>query len=305
MIGKITVKRIMKRTAGLAAAAGAAVAARGPGRSACILVYHRIADLPFVDPHLDDWNVDPATFEQHVAALAASAEIIPLSDVPRRLAEDGESQRPLVCLTFDDGYANFYTRALPVLRRYAAPATLFVVTDVVGRSGPMPFDAWSLANGGRTGAEAWRPISWNELDQCMASGIVAVGAHSHTHRNGLSSTRTQLDEEARRSRSILVEHFGESAGGAYSYPYGSRRLGQVTDQYIAAVGGAGFHLAVTTDLGLATPGEDPLALPRVEAHALDTPAVLRAKVQGVLGPYRLTDQLRQAKRAGQSPSYGA
>ena len=305
MIGKITVKRIMKRTAGLAAAAGAAVTRRRPGRSACILVYHRIADLPFVDPHLDDWNVDPATFERQVAALAASAEIIPLIDLPRRLAEDRESRRPLVCLTFDDGYGNFSTRALPVLRRYAAPATLFVVTDVIGRSLPMPFDSWSLANGGHTAPDAWRPITWNELDRCMASGIVAVGAHSHTHRNGLSSTRAQLDEEARRSRSILVEHLGESAGRAYSYPYGSRRLGQVTDEYIAAVGGAGFHIAVTTDLGLATPGDDPLALPRVEAHALDTPAVLRAKIHGLLAPYRLTDRLRQAKRAGQSPAYGA
>jgi len=304
MIGKITVKRLLKRTAGLAAAATAAATPRRPGRSACILVYHRIADLPFVDPRLDDWNVGPATFERQVAALASAAEIIPLMDLPARLAEDRESRRPLVCLTFDDGYANFSSRALPVLRRYAAPATLFVVTDVVGRDGPMPFDAWSLANGGRTAQEAWRPITWNELENCMSSGLVAVGAHSHTHRNGVSSTRAQLEEEAARSRAVLVERLGESAGWAYSYPYGSRRLGQVTDQYLAAVAGAGFRLAVTTDLGLAGPADNPLAYPRVEAHALDTPAVLGAKIRGVLAPYRITDRLRRAKRSGPSSAHG-
>ena len=114
----------------------------------------------------------------------------------------------------------------------------------------------------------------------------------------------QLDEEAGRSRAILVERLGESAGRAYSYPYGSRRLGQVTDQYIAAVAGAGFRLAVTTDLGMAGPGDDLLALPRVEAHALDTPPVLRAKIRGVLAPYRLTDRLRRAKRTAPSSARG-
>ena len=169
----------------------------------------------------------------------------------------------------------------------------------------MPFDAWSLANAGRTAEEAWRPITWDELEKCVSSGIASVGAHSHTHRNGLACTRAVLEEEAGRSRAVLVERLGESSGEAYSYPYGSRRLGQVTDDYIAAVEAAGFRLAVTTDLGLAGPGDNPFALPRVEAHVLDTPAVLRAKIRGVLAPYRLTDRLRRAKRAVPSSTRGA
>ena len=64
-----------------------------------------------------------------------------------------------------------------------------------------------------------------------------------------------------------------------------------------AVKDAGYRLAVTFDLGRVTANSDPYLLPRVEAHGLDGPAVIRAKVLGSLAPYRLTDRLRRAERA--------
>lgn len=296
MIGKVSVKRVLKKAVGYAAIAGLYVTPRRTGRAACIFVYHRVTTIPFVDPRRDDWNVDPRLFDRQVAALASAAEIVPLEDLPSRLSRDGPAGRPLVSLTFDDGYENFFTSALPVLKKYRAPATLFVVTKYVGAKEPMPFDSWSMANHRSTPVEAWRPIDWDQLEECMQSGLVTVGAHSHCHRNGLESSVTQLQEETLRSQSILRERLGPAAGRVYSYPYGSRRLGQVPDEYIAAARGAGYSVAVTTDLGLALPGADPLAFPRVEAHALDTPAVVKAKSLGVLAPYRLTDWLRRAYR---------
>ena len=83
----------------------------------------------------------------------------------------------------------------------------------------------------------------------------------------------------------------------YSYPYGSRRLGQVSDDYVEAVREAGYSFAVTTDLGIARADSDPLALPRIEANAVDSAPVLRAKAAGILAPYRLTDMLRRAERS--------
>ena len=303
MIGTVTLKRALKRAAGYLAVADAAAFGRRPARHACILVYHRIADIPFVDPRLDDWNVDPATFERQVAALSRGAAIVPLADLPRRMEEPHADARPLVCLTFDDGYANFASAAVPILVRHGAPATVFVVTDVLGREGPMPFDSWSRAHQDGTPPATWRPLSWEELDRCVATGLVAVGAHSHTHRNGLLATRAELIDEAARARSLLVARYGPAAGEAYSYPYGSRRLGQVTEEYVDAVRQAGFRMAVTTDLGVVRPGYDPLALPRVEAHATDSPAVICAKVRGMLGPYRVTDLLRRARRASGTPDH--
>ena len=285
LIGRNSVKRAVKRTAGWAASLEAALGGRGAGGGACVFYYHRVADVGFVDAAADDWNVRPETFERQVAALAEFAEIVPLLELTARLRERGAGAKPLVALTFDDGYASFHRHALPVLRRYGAHATAFVVTGTVGREGPQPFDRWARRNVGRTRPEDWRAMTWGELEDCLASGLVHVGAHSHEHMRGSLCAPAQLAEEAGRSREVLRGRLGESQARAYAYPYGSSRLGDASPAYAAAVRAAGYEAAVTTDLGLASAESDPLLLPRVEAHALDGPGVLRAKAAGALAPY--------------------
>jgi peptidoglycan/xylan/chitin deacetylase (PgdA/CDA1 family) len=293
MIGQHTLKRMLKKSAG-----GAAVLMKSLSRPshyphACILFYHRVADLGFVDPHLDDWNVPPSQFERQIAALAEFAEIVPLLELPKILSWSSPRAKPIVALTFDDGYANFYTQALPVLQRYNAPATLFVVTSTIGRPGPMTFDRWSQTNKDKVPAEAWQSINWRQLEECLKSGIIGIGAHSHYHLKGSGCGELQLIEEATFSSELLRTCLGVS-DLAYAYPYGNTRLGHVSKSYVKAVREAGFQLAVTTDLGLATPGSDIFRLPRIEAHALDGPATLQAKANGMLAPYHLAFGLRVA-----------
>jgi peptidoglycan/xylan/chitin deacetylase (PgdA/CDA1 family) len=236
------------------------------------------------------------TFERQVAALAEFAEVVPLLELPGRLRGRGAGGRPLVSLTFDDGYASFHEHALPVLKRYGAHATAFVVTGSIGREGPQPFDHWARKNAGRTRADDWRAMTWGELEDCAASGLVHLGAHSHAHLRGSRCTPAQLAEEAGRSRELLRGRLGDAQARAYAYPYGSTRLGDASPAYAAAVRAAGYEAAVTTDLGLASGESDPFLLPRIEAHALDAPGVLRAKAVGALAPYRLTDNLRLLNR---------
>jgi peptidoglycan/xylan/chitin deacetylase (PgdA/CDA1 family) len=292
MIGQHTLKRFLKRTAGRAAVVMEPLTYRPAYLRACIFFYHRVADIGFIDPHLDDWNVPPSTFERQIASLAEFADVVALLDLPARLKSASPVTKPLVALTFDDGYANFYTQVLPVLKRYRIPATLFVITSMIGRTEPMPFDRWSQRNRNRVSGEAWRPISWPELEACLDSGIISIGSHSHYHLKGSDCTRAVVVEEAERSNEFLRARLGQSQALAYSYPYGNTRLGHVSPEYVTAVRTAGYKLAVTTNLGLASPDSDPYLLPRVEAHALDASAVLRAKALGVLAPYHLAYGLR-------------
>ncbi len=262
----------------------------------CILVYHRVAPLRFIDPDVDNWNVTPDVLDRQIASLADTTEIIGLEDVPGRTAAAGPLAKPLVCLTFDDGFANFHREALPVLRRYNAKATCFVVTKFVDSLEPMPFDRWSRRHCGDVAPACWRPVTWKALEECAASGLVTVGSHSHEHRIGSKCTAEELRAEAQESRAVLLSRLGPRHAACYSYPYGSSRPALVPSEYVKAVKAGGYSLAVSTDLGLADAGSNRFFLPRIEAFGLDTPAVLRAKVDGALTPYIIPQWLRTARR---------
>jgi peptidoglycan/xylan/chitin deacetylase (PgdA/CDA1 family) len=162
----------------------------------------------------------------------------------------------------------------------------------------MPFDRWGTRVRSRTPAEAWRAMDWEQLERCAASGLITIGAHSHLHLNASECTPSQLHQEAEASRAVLASRLGEAHAATYAYPYGCTRLGEVSAEYVRAVQAAGYRLAVSTDLGLARAESDRYRLPRIEVHALDSPAVVRAKARGALAPYYVTDRLRSARRVG-------
>jgi peptidoglycan/xylan/chitin deacetylase (PgdA/CDA1 family) len=86
--------------------------------SSAILLYHRVAEVDG-DPHR--LSVEPARFADHIEHLRRHADIVPLRSVRT------PSRRARVAITFDDGYADNATAAVPVLERLDAPATFFVV----------------------------------------------------------------------------------------------------------------------------------------------------------------------------------
>ena len=144
MSGPIKVKRFLRRATGLAELTLHDLNRHRAGRLACIFYYHRVSDIGFIDPHFDDRNVSPRLLEQHLATLAEFAEVVPLPEMHERLmCDQPENGKPLVSLTFDDGYANFRLNVLPLLERYKIPATLAVATAYMGSTKPAPFDGWA------------------------------------------------------------------------------------------------------------------------------------------------------------------
>ena len=289
-------KRTVKRAAGLASVALRKTAPSTSVERACILSYHRITSWDVFDPWLDDWNVTPASLERHVASLAGNAELVFVRDLPEQLSRPRIGAKPLVCLTFDDGYRNFHDEVLPILERYNAKATAFVVTGYVGSQISMPFDRWGTRHCAHTPASAWQPLGWRQIETCVKSGLVEIGGHSHWHVNTAFSSDAEIVEEAHQSRAVLRDRLGEQHAQSYAYPYGNSRLRQVTPAYMAAVRSSGYRVAVSTNFGLADPSTDPYLLPRVEVYRSDSPAVVRAKVAGSLLPYSLTDLFRSAHR---------
>jgi len=94
-----------------------------------ILIYHRVAD-----PARDVWGitVGPDRFAEQIEALVSVRQVVPLGDLIAAAREGTKSDRPLAAVTFDDGYHDVFTVARPVLHRLGCPATVFVVSGMVG-----------------------------------------------------------------------------------------------------------------------------------------------------------------------------
>jgi len=99
----------------------------GPRGRLLIFTYHRV--LPQPDPLMPD-EPDAATFAVHMEWLARSCRVLPLPEAARMLRAGTLPDRA-ACVTFDDGYANNLSVALPILQRFGVPATVFVAVDAV------------------------------------------------------------------------------------------------------------------------------------------------------------------------------
>jgi peptidoglycan/xylan/chitin deacetylase (PgdA/CDA1 family) len=176
-----------------------------------ILMYHRVAP-----PELGLGN-PPAVLAAHLATLRDRANVVlpgePL--LPRRLN---------VCLTFDDAYADFYFRALPLLREYGMRAVLAVPTQYILDETTVPPETrlavhQAAAMSGETFREQAPFCTWAELREMQASGIVQIASHSHSHPD-MRRPDTDVDFECRHSRELLETKLGRPVD-TFIYPYGS------------------------------------------------------------------------------------
>jgi len=96
---------------------------------ALVLMYHRIAT-----PETDPWQlaVSPSHFSEHLAVIRRHGRPLLVRDLSRALAA-GRVPRRAIVVTFDDGYADNFHEALPLLERHDVPGTLFVAAGYVGR----------------------------------------------------------------------------------------------------------------------------------------------------------------------------
>ena len=211
-----------------------------------ILMYHRIAtDGP---PGLKRWRVAPELFDAHMAALhRAGYQTITLADWADAVIQLRPVRGKRVLLTFDDGYSDFLSGAVPALRRHDFSATMFLVAERIGQTA-----LWDASFG-----DCAPLMSWEEIKSLQDEGI-EFGAHSCIHKKMTEMTSKELAEDTKRTRAILEEGL-EVSVPTLAYPYGDQN-----ESVRRVVGEAGTRAAVTTEPGISKLGDDPLRLPRIE-----------------------------------------
>jgi len=237
---KIRAKRGLSRAVQAVAAPTSAAGVR-------CLTYHSIVPDARDDP--EQLTTPLGLFDEQIAFLAANGYYVEAaSQVVARLAR-GESPAPkTVTLAFDDGFADSYHLALPVLEKYRFPATVFLVTAALdGERAPAP--------GFRDGE--W--LTWAQAREMQAGGLIDFGCHSATHRKlrGLGAEALRAETEGAKRR---LENGLGRAVELFAYPFGS--YGSWDAAARRAVERAGFLGAFTTVFGVNTPSTDRFLLRR-------------------------------------------
>ena len=210
-----------------------------------ILMLHRVVENRSMEPEKRELEITPGFLEETVLRYREQGYRFVSIDQVCDMLDGKEKGKPFVCLTFDDGYRDNYTEALPLLKRLEVPFAVYVTTGFIDNRLPM----W------------WYPdeqldLSREELVTLSKEPLCTIGAHTISHgRLDELIREEQLKEivESKRELEVIiacpVNHF--------SYPHGA-----FNDATVNIVKENGFRSALMAWGGMVRRGDDMMCLHR-------------------------------------------
>jgi len=185
----------------------------------------------------------------------------------------GRSRPHTVAITFDDGYEDNHSYALPILMRYAVPATFFITAGFVERD-PDVMRRFHHFLSSRD--DEVTPLDWAQVRELRSAGM-AIGSHTYSHPNLARLSSVELDKELRVSKTVISTHLEENVD-LFAYPFGKPKV-HFTAETVSAVHAAGYRVAAAVMYRGLRASDSLLRIPRLFADG-DTLDKLRAKVTG-------------------------
>jgi peptidoglycan/xylan/chitin deacetylase (PgdA/CDA1 family) len=217
-----------------------------------VFAYHRIDNVVPKDRIGSELTLRPAQLESELRALQARGiRAVTASELIDRLAHH-EPVDHLAVLTFDDGYADAATEALPLLEKYGAKATFYVILHTIGTP---------------------NHLTWSDIRAMMHAGM-EIGAHGTDH---LDLSRMSKNEQTWQVTHVLdgIARYTGVRPRTYAYPSG--RYNPAT---LAVMHAAGIEAAFTMKYGFVRSLQEPYRMPRVRINRTTAAATFEAAVDG-------------------------
>ena len=222
-----------------------------------VLMYHMVRE------HIDGakfnkLRVKPAEFEKQVAWMKAEGfHFVTMHELQNNW---GKHPEKTVAITFDDGYLDNLENAYPILEKYQAKATIYVVVDRHDRD-------WSTYkkahhNSGELAREA--KLNDEQVQFLAQSGLVEIGSHTMTHANLEKLDDAQCLQELLESK-IQLEQLIHQPVTSFAYPFGI-----YSQRDVALAKQAGYSNAVTTEEGIDGLDPDFMQLQRIKISGKDS-----------------------------------
>lgn len=265
--------------------ATSSTAAPGAARPIAILSYHQTRRPPPRGVPVRTLVLPPWRFALQLRTLKALGwRGLSMRDLEPYLR--GERTGKVFGITLDDGYANNFEHALPVLRRLGFTATAFIVTSQVGGS-----NIWDHG----IGAEPAQLMDVPQLRAWLDAGM-EIGAHTRNHADLAKCTDAVAQDEIAGSKHELEDLMGIEVR-SFCYPYGEHR-----PEHAEMVREAGFATGTTIVSTRARVGDDLMRLPRISVHLYDSLPRVVAQVTTGYEDWRQARLRRRAAAAQAAPA---
>lgn len=223
-----------------------------------VLMYHHVSG---------DREITPSDFEAHLKYLKENGyRTLKLSELHDFLTGKIKIEGKAAVITFDDGYADNWICAWPILKEYGMNAVVFATTGRIGNGGIRQ----TLRGGGKSpdtlsderGEAGF--LSWKELEIMVSSGVFEVGSHTHTHRDfNKDGKYDNLEKEIELSVKAIRENLRVEPA-SIAWPWG-----QYDRDWENLLKKAGLKMAFITKPGANTAGTDPYYINRFKVRVGD------------------------------------
>ncbi|MHC4952301.1 MAG: polysaccharide deacetylase family protein [Planctomycetota bacterium] len=188
-----------------------------------VLLYHRVSDgaRGNLTVGIEQFDRQIELVRKHCHALTIE-EVLRHETIPR-------TTRPLVCITFDDGYLDNYTNAAQILMRHQVPGAFFVSTGLIGTDRRFPHDV-------RRKNDPIPVMTWDDLRDMRDHGFT-IGAHTVNHIDCAAEPEEVVRSELAQSQDDLRRELGLDEV-IFAYPYGGRQ--HMTPERLELVKQGGF-----------------------------------------------------------------
>lgn len=240
----------------------------GTTRRVVVLCYHS------VHPSKAIRSATPPLFEQQIEWLQEHCEIVSYRSIPRLMGAS-TAGRPLVAVTFDDGYDDNHRYAFPLLVAHGVPVTIFVTTGLLDQDRHVIHrfaKLWGVSE------DEVKGLTWNQISEMRAAGF-DIGAHTRTHPVLSEMDEPEARDEIHRSRAAIEDHLGEAVP-SFAYPFGKPRE-HISAMTRVIVTELGFESAAVILYRGVRQDEDVMSIPRFPITR-DPMEIFAAKIRGRL-----------------------
>ena len=215
-----------------------------------ILYYHHICEPPVGTPSTSVF-MEPERFAAQLRLLRwLGYKSISVDEFCNALETGHRPQGRRVLITFDDGHADNYVNALPLLKQYGFTATIFVAAGFIGKR---------IRFAHTVDPEGDPVMTEEQIRNWMQQGM-DIQSHGLTHRNLAQLGETEVRQELTESRKILEQVTGKAID-YFCYPFGSFR--RSTLDWVAE---AGYRAAFSTMRGKTHSWDERYCLCRIPVH---------------------------------------